>query len=155
MRGWIAKKCCDHKPYEWVETIYNFRAELRPISVTLGIPLKLAINSLYGKFAQSIGAAPYRDYLSAGLITAYTRAKLIEAIGTLPPWERDEVLMLATDGIYTMTPLPKLKIGSALGEWPAPQMKASASFTMASCNCPAVTTAGRMMTMTARRRAFG
>lgn len=116
-RIWVAKKCCDRKPYEWVETIYNFRADLKAISETLGIPLKLAINSLYGKFAQSIGAAPYRGYLSAGLITAYTRAKLIEAIGTLPPWEHDKVLMLATDGIYTTARLPKLKISSSLGDW--------------------------------------
>ena len=116
---WIAEKHCDHQPYAWVEAIYNYRATLKKIDPLLGLPLKLVINSLYGKFAQSIGEAIYRDYVSAGLITSLTRARLINAIGLVPERDRNQILMLATDGIYSTVPIPfpKSALTDRLGNW--------------------------------------
>jgi len=114
-RVWVADECCDHICYGWVEEVYEFRKGLG--KQVKGHVIKLAVNSLYGKFAQQIGSAPYRDPISAGLITAATRAQLIEAIGTLPRTDHDKVVMLATDGVYSTVPLPGLDIGEKLGQW--------------------------------------
>ena len=81
-------------------------------SNTRGYPLKLGLNSLYGKMAQRCGRGPYHDVVSAGLITAITRARLIEAIGQDP----HSVVMVATDAVFSTRPL-SLDIGERLGQW--------------------------------------
>jgi hypothetical protein len=68
--------------------------------------------SLYGKTAQRSGRGPYCDVVAAGLITAITRARLIEAIGRDP----ESVVMLATDAVFSTRPL-SLDIGDGLGKW--------------------------------------
>jgi hypothetical protein len=50
--------------------------------------------------------------VSAGLITAITRAQLVEALGQNP----HSVIMLATDAVFSTQPL-SLDIGEALGQW--------------------------------------
>jgi hypothetical protein len=50
--------------------------------------------------------------VSAGLITAITRATLTEAIGQDP----HSVVMVATDAVFSTRPLP-LDIGQRLGQW--------------------------------------
>ena len=75
--------------------------------------LKLALNSLYGKTAQQLGGhraspgvpekfPPYFSFVWAGLTTAITRARLMDAV----MHDLDAVVMFATDGIYTTRPLP-------------------------------------------------
>jgi hypothetical protein len=107
---WIARCECDCRPFEWVEALYDERRRLG--SDTRGYPLKLALNSLYGKFAQRCGRGPYHDPVSAGLITAITRAQLLEAVGQNPR----AVVMLATDAVFSREPL-SLDIGEGLGQW--------------------------------------
>ena len=78
-----------------------------------GYPLKIGLASTYGKTAQRrVGTAPFHDVLSAGLATANTRVRLLEAISLDPK----AVKMLATDGVFSSRPLP-LDIGKGLGQW--------------------------------------
>jgi len=107
---WIAKRCCDCRPYDWINEVYAERQRLG--SSTKGYPLKLALNSLYGKRAQSSGRGPYHDVVEAGLITAITRAQIMEAVGQDP----EAVVMIATDAVFSTRPLA-LDLGVGLGQW--------------------------------------
>jgi hypothetical protein len=107
---WIARRGCDCRPFDWVRDLYEKRRQLG--SDTRGYPLKLGLNSLYGKMAQRCGRGPYHDAVSAGLITAITRARLIEALAQDPT----AVVMLATDAVFSRRPLA-LDIGAGLGQW--------------------------------------
>lgn len=107
---WIARFECSCRPFDWVQGIYEERRRIG--SKTRGYPLKLGLNSLYGKMAQRCGRGPYHDAVAAGLITAITRARLIEAIG----YDPGAVLMLATDAVFSTRPLA-LDTGERLGQW--------------------------------------
>ncbi len=109
---WVARRKCDCRLFDWVDELYDLRRGLGPDA--RGEPLKFALNSLYGKLAQRSGRAPYHDAVSAGLITAATRARLIEALAQDP----EAVFMLATDAVYSARPL-SLDIGDGLGQWDA------------------------------------
>jgi hypothetical protein len=108
--GWIYEKTCNCVPFDWVEPLYDYRKSIG--SQGAGYPIKLAINSLYGKLAQRKGNGLYHNMIWAGLITASTRAKLMEAISHAP----DDIVMLATDAVYSLVPLP-LDVGERLGQW--------------------------------------
>lgn len=108
--GYYASTHCDCCNYEWVERLYQYRKQIG--SATRGYPIKLGLNALYGKLAQREGAAPWRDQLAAGLITAYTRAALQDACNRDP----DAIVMLATDAVFSRRPLD-LPIGDDLGQW--------------------------------------
>ena len=108
--GYYYSRKCDCKPFDWVSELYETRRELG--KQTEGYPIKLGLNGLYGKFAQRIGAAPWRDYVMAGLITSFTRAKIIEACALAP----ENILYIATDAIYSRSRL-SLDIGDGLGQW--------------------------------------
>jgi hypothetical protein len=107
---WVAPRECDCRPFDWVHDVYEERRRLG--SDTRGYPLKIGLASLYGKTAQRCGRGPYHDVVSAGLITAITRARLIEAVGRDP----EAVDMLATDSAFSTRPL-SLDIGEGLGQW--------------------------------------
>ena len=96
---WIARCECDCRPYDWIRALYEERRRLG--SDTRGYPLKLGLNSLYGKTAQRCGRGPYHDTVSAGLITAITRARLIEAIGQDP-----EAVVMHAGGRAVFSPAP-------------------------------------------------
>ena len=108
--AWVYEKHCDCNPLAWVKPLYEFRKSLG--KATRGYPIKLGLNSLYGKFAQRIGSAPWRNPLWAGLITSRTRAKLGNAASQAP----ESIVMMATDGIYSTKPL-NLPVSDKLGEW--------------------------------------
>jgi hypothetical protein len=107
---WVARRRCNCRPFDWVRDLYEKRRQLG--SDTRGYPLKLGLNSLYGKMAQRCGRGPYHDAVSAGFITAITRARLIEALAQDPK----AVVMLATDAVFSTRPLA-LDIGGGLGQW--------------------------------------
>jgi DNA polymerase type B, organellar and viral len=107
---WIARRECDCRPFDWVSELYEERRRIG--SDTRGYPLKLGLNSLYGKMAQRCGRGPYHDAVSAGLITALTRVRLFEALGQDP----EAVVMLATDAVFSRR-LLALDIGKGLGQW--------------------------------------
>ncbi|HSM78990.1 MAG TPA: DNA polymerase, partial [Bryobacteraceae bacterium] len=111
-RAWRYVPACDCKPFGWVPDLYAERKRIGKGGK--GIVLKLGINSLYGKTAQSVGSAPYASPIWAGLITATTRATIIDAYRRIPG---DALTMIATDGIYTRAPIPGLPISGDLGAW--------------------------------------
>jgi len=106
---WQYSRRCNCSPFAFVRDVYAER--LRVGKAGKGLVLKLALNSLYGKLAQSIGSAPYSNPVWAGLITSITRSMLYRAVG-----ERSDCFMLATDGIFVGSPL-ELETGVELGQW--------------------------------------
>lgn len=109
--GWVFHQNCDCQPFAWVESVYDYRRSIG--SSGPGYPIKLGINSLYGVQAQRKGNGQFSNMVWAGLVTAYTRAKLNDAIALAP----GEVVMVATDAVYSLKPLPELPVGERLGEW--------------------------------------
>jgi hypothetical protein len=110
--GWIYEKApgCDCKPFGALAYLYEARRQMGKTQA--GRPLKLVVNSAYGKLAQRIGEAPYQNFIWAGLITAETRAQINLAIAEDP----QSILMVATDGIYSTRRL-SLVSGDGLGQW--------------------------------------
>jgi hypothetical protein len=107
---WIARCKCNCRLFDWVRDVFDERNRLG--SKTRGYPLKIALASLYGKLAQRCGRGPFHDAVAAGLITAITRARLIEAISQDP----EAVVMVATDAVFSTRPL-SLDLGEGLGQW--------------------------------------
>jgi hypothetical protein len=110
--GWRYIAKCNCTPFDWVEPLYDYRKSIG--KKTEGYPIKLGINSLYGKLAQRVGQPKWGNFIWAGLITAYTRAMLIDAVALSP----NDIVMLATDGVYSRKPLD-LQLGDKLGQWEA------------------------------------
>lgn len=95
---WI-QTCSCPPPYAFVASLYDERRRIGKDGK--GLVLKLGLNSLYGKVAQSIGHPKYSNPVYAGLITSITRARMMEVCDRYP----DSVVMVATDGIYLTRPL--------------------------------------------------
>lgn len=113
---WAEFKECSHpNPFSEVRTLYDKRRKVGKNSA-LGLAIKLTNNSLYGKFAQSTGSAPFNNWLYASLITAHCRIQILDAIGS-HPGKTDSVLMVATDGVCFDSPHTGLPISHELGEW--------------------------------------
>ena len=108
--GWLYRKCCDCKPFDWVEPLFDYRRSIG--SSGPGYPIKLGINSLYGLLAQRKGRGRFVNMVWAGLVTAITRAKLNDAISLNP----GRIIMVATDAVYSTEPL-ELFLGEHLGAW--------------------------------------
>lgn len=109
--AWSYSVQCDCRPFEWVREIYQLRRSLG--KTNRGNALKLAMNSLYGKSAQSIGRPKWANPIWAGLITAGTRALITDACSSVPS---EHILMIATDGIFSDAPL-SLPLSTELGDW--------------------------------------
>lgn len=113
--GWVYRKCCDCRPFDWVDRLYEYRKSIGGSGP--GYPIKLGINSLYGKLAQRKGNGSYNNMIWAGLITAMTRAKLNDAIAdSVLDHGPGRIVMVATDAVYSLDSL-SLPCGSALGDW--------------------------------------
>lgn len=111
---------CKHKPFHWVPEIYRQRLALGKDGK--GLVLKLGVNSLYGKSAQSVGKARFANWVWAGNITSGCRAQILDAMGHAPNLET--ILSIATDGIVSSCPLTlpepldsNTGIDKALGSW--------------------------------------
>jgi len=114
--GWIYDKRCDCHPFDWVQSLYDYRKSIG--SSGPGYPIKLGLNSLYGKLAQRKGNGQYANMIWAGLITALTRATLNDAIAeSLSQFGPGRIVMLATDAVYSLDPLPTLDTKDELGAW--------------------------------------
>lgn len=83
-----------------------------------GKALKLIYNSVYGKFAQSIGQPKYGNPIYASMITSSCRTRILQVIGE---HDLDALVMIATDGIYYTTPHPTMPTPDTnvehLGAW--------------------------------------
>jgi hypothetical protein len=111
--GWVFEHGCDHEPFTFVRNVYAERQRLKEIPGDhSNIVLKLGLNSLYGKTAQTVGKPAYASMVWAGMITAGTRAKILGAITEAP----ETVVAVATDSVTSTAPL-HLPISPALGDW--------------------------------------
>jgi hypothetical protein len=108
---WVYVKNCDCVPFKWVSEMYYRRQAMERDVKGSGLPLKLVLNSLYGKLAQRIGRRPYYNPVWAGLITAYTRHMVYDV------YKQHPVVMFATDAVFTTEPCPELELGDRLGQW--------------------------------------
>ncbi len=120
-------------PFGFVPLLFEQRKIWKEQGNGAQLPLKLGLNSLYGKMIQRVGGGIDRAerfeartqgrkelrnrpaYFSlpyAGFITSYTRAMLYEAAMQKP----EAIIMMMTDGIYSLEPLD-LPLGDKLGEW--------------------------------------
>lgn len=98
---------CSHPaPFTEIEDLYYQRLKVGKASAQ-GMAIKLNNNSIYGKFAQSVGTSPYNNWLYASYITAHCRAQILDTIATHPD-KASSVLMVATDGICFDAPHPGL-----------------------------------------------
>lgn len=107
---WELVRRCDCQPFHFVPELYAERMA-RPENKQV---LKLALNSLYGKLAQSIGGGSrWSSRVWAGIITATTRARMLELICTHS--DESKLCAIATDGAYSTESLAIA--GAALGQW--------------------------------------
>jgi hypothetical protein len=78
---------------------------------------KLLYNSVYGKLCQSVGQPKYANPIWASYITSHCRTMILNAIATHPTGMND-LLMVATDGVYFRTPHTGLHLSpTELGAW--------------------------------------
>lgn len=106
-RAWIYQSDCQCSPFEAIPKYYRHR--LRIGKEGPGIVIKLAVNSCYGKLAQSVGNAIFNSWIWAGIITSGCRAQILELLGLHR--KRSNMLMVATDGVVSRerlkTPAPR------------------------------------------------
>lgn len=115
-------------PFKFVEGMYTDRARMKAAGNPAQRALKLGMNSLYGKLAQSKGAKResvngeyqwkkprWHQIIWAGWITAFCRGKLWEAM-TLADKMNVEVIAVETDALFVNKPLPLIESDS-LGDW--------------------------------------
>lgn len=116
------KPCGCQCPMAEVANLYELRLELGK-NTPQGMACKLVYNSMYGKFAQSLGEPLFGNAIYASLITSGCRTMILEAIATHPSgWEN--VLMVATDGVYFMDEHPTLPLSKTeLGKWDVAEKK--------------------------------
>jgi hypothetical protein len=103
------------RPFESIRELYNERRAIKEESDRNGVydirekSIKLPINSVYGKLAQSVGekgiVPPTANPYYAAATTAYCRRRLLEA-ALIDPYA---IVFFATDGIVSTRPLAGLK----------------------------------------------
>jgi hypothetical protein len=113
--AWTYVPCECPPPFREVRDIYKRRKEVGK-DTPLGIACKLVPNSLYGKFAQSVGNPKFGNPIYASRTTSGCRKLILNAIATHPN-KTEDVLMVATDGVYFKTPHPALPVSGELGDW--------------------------------------
>src|ERR1039457_4661844 len=109
------KSNCRPFPLAEAQELYDLRLRVGK-NTPIGIACKLVFNSMYGKFAQSIGNPLFGNSIYASLITAGCRSMILQAISSHPKG-KSNVVMVATDGVYFLDEHPSLTIGKKLGDW--------------------------------------
>lgn len=114
---WVQYDGCGcPSPFAPIADLYQLRLDVGK-NTPHGKAYKLIYNSAYGKMAQSIGSPKYANPIYASLITAGCRTMITQAIATHPR-KTEDLLMVATDGVYFKSPHPHLNIdGATLGAW--------------------------------------
>ena len=102
------------EPFAWVRDTAARRMQYKATGDERAFPLKVGLNSVYGKLAQHSGAAPLQCITYAAAVTAVTRGALLRAAYA----HGHDVFLLATDGILSSAPLD-VPLGTTLGTWEA------------------------------------
>lgn len=123
--GWEWHSDESEFPWEFLHEMYSTRQRLGKENL-LSLPFKLGPNSLYGKYAQTVGwdretKTPPKSHALpiAGWVTSYCRSMLWSVIRQNP----SAVIAVETDSVYTTADLSTLNIdiGTGLGQWGADQ----------------------------------
>jgi len=109
LETWTAEGKVTYPFKDAIEEAFAYRRQLKAEGKSSHIAVKLILNSLYGKFAQTVGKAQYYSPVWAGLITSHTRAELARAIS-------EDVVCVMTDSIWTRSPL-SVDTSGELGAW--------------------------------------
>lgn len=112
---WTYHPCSCPPPLAEIADVYQRRRH-EGKNTSIGIACKILINSVYGKFAQSVGYPKFGNPLYASLITSGCREMILNAIASHPQ-RTGAVVMVATDGIYFRTPHLSLPLSGDLGDW--------------------------------------
>ncbi len=112
-------------PFAFVEALYELRKRMKELGDEAEKIIKLALNSIYGKTAQTIGTkyetdknghrykvgtgSPFLNFFWAGRITSGTRAKMYELALIRPK----DVIAIQTDGLFIQG---KLRLPSSILE---------------------------------------
>lgn len=122
LEAWEPKTDPVDFPFKWVGEMYYERNKMKQEGNPTQLALKLAMNSLYGKLAQSKGAKlledgswripTYHQLEWAGWITAACRAKLYDAMMQAG----SSLIAVETDAVYSTKPLD-LICSTNLGDW--------------------------------------
>lgn len=111
--AWVYESDCECRPFGKVPEYYVLR--LRIGKEGPGLVIKLGVNSIYGKLAQSVGNAIFNCWIWAGMVTSGCRAQVLDMLGLHKDWSN--LLAIATDGIFTRerveAPLP-LETGTGI-----------------------------------------
>lgn len=117
---WTLETECDCHPFARV--LDWFRERIAVGKSQRGRVLKLVLNSIYGKLAQTVGKPQFGSRIWAGMITAGTRAQLLRMM--LRHKRLDSVIACATDGLYSTERIHPLELPLApdtLGSWEGPE----------------------------------
>lgn len=114
---------CDERPFAWIADMYYDRAKMKAEGKPAEKALKLGMNSIYGKLAQSTGSKlepdgtwkkpKWHNILYAGWVTAATRAKIYRTAYS----NRFSLVAIETDAIFCRKDISEIQIGKRLGEW--------------------------------------
>ncbi len=104
---------CECVPFNFLPQMFERRRSVGKETCE-GKILKLGLNSVYGKLAQTIGQAQYASRIWAGMITSGTRAQVLRLM--IKHKQLDSILMIATDGLFS-TELHDVDPKIVLGGW--------------------------------------
>lgn len=121
LEGWHWETDSEERPWAFLQEMYDTRMRLGKKNL-LSMPFKLGPNSLYGKYAQTVGwdkekMLPPKSHALpvAAWVTSFCRAMLWSIIRQNP----SSVISVETDSVF-MTRNPadlNLTLGDRLGEW--------------------------------------
>lgn len=119
--GWEWRNNENIFPWDFLQDMYDTRMRLGKKNL-LSMPFKLGPNSLYGKYAQTVGwdrkkKLPPKSHVLpvAGWVTSYCRAMLYSVMMKNP----GAIIAVETDAIYSHQSPESLSIsmGDGLGQW--------------------------------------
>jgi DNA polymerase type B, organellar and viral len=113
------------RPFEWINEAFERRRFLKSIGHPSELAIKLMLNAMTGQFAQRVGwrrkgeAPPTHQLEYAGYITSVCKSLVWEV--AKEAWERDGLISIDTDGVFTREPIEESLlpngIGKDLGQW--------------------------------------
>jgi DNA polymerase type B, organellar and viral len=112
-RAYVLKSDCDCRPFAFLHELFDLRLKVGK-DAGLGKVLKLVINSVYGKLAQTVGKPQFASRIWAGMITSGTRAQVLRLLTQHD--DMRNVLMIATDGLFSREQHP-VNDQITLGGW--------------------------------------
>lgn len=114
----------EDRPFAFIAELYHKRQVMKAAGDGAHVGIKLALNSLYGKLAQQVGARftdgegwripPFHQLEFAGYVTATCRSMVYRAAID----DLSKVIAYETDALFTTEPLT-VPIGTGLGDWEA------------------------------------